>query len=443
MARDPIKPTEPTPPQPASTAQPSTAPATPASTAKPAAKPTLGSKIPQINQKPSPLKEQHRDTRGQPDYTPVQIIILNGAYKGKSLDLGLAINEVMHSETAEWESQDGDGIRVGINFKRLSPRDISLTLTYCSVVEDVSHLVENLKHLKEITEGESRPPLLLFTQGSIQATECVCTSIQDKYSEPHPKRKGLRRADVDIKLLVGGGKSSSYALGGPLTSTPLGDERARATEAERQKKGLQNVVKTLFAPCVGSEGSADLEKLIEQNKLSDPAEIAKLNAPTFVQAAIAGMFSPSLLQDPKLQTKLAGDLAVEMAVNQDGVGRTTLARKFAEGLLTGILPGSNQQPTLQQQLDLTKPDYDLLLQAIQTQSLDEQSPLFDRTKYPTASERLTQFGACGLNLRRVGAPEANIKNEPEVLLRVNKFWVTKSHRMKRSGSGLDCKRMPR
>jgi hypothetical protein len=367
------------------------------------------------------LKEQARDLRGQPDYSPVQIIILNGAYKGKSVDLGLAVNEIMHSETADWEAQDGDGIRVGINFKRLSPRDISLALTYYSAIEDVSHLAENLKHLKEITEGESRPPLLLFTQGSMQATECVCTSVQDKYSEPHPKRKGLRRVDVDIKLLLGGGKNSSYALGGPLTSTPLGDERARTTEREREKRGFQAVVKTLFAPCVGAEGSAALEKLIEQNKLNDPSEIAKLNAPTFVQAAIAGMFFPSLLQDPKLQTKLAGNLAAEMAVNQDGVGRTILARKFAEGLLTGILPGPNPNPTLQQQLDLTKPDYDLLLQAIQTQSLDEKSPLFDRSKYPTASERLAQFGSCGLNLRRVGTPEANTKNDPEVLLRVNKF----------------------
>jgi hypothetical protein len=283
-----IQPTQPQATPPATTAAtPATNQATVQATNQTPAKATTGVKPPKVQSKPSPLKEQARDLRGQPDYNPVQIIILNGAYKGKTLDLGLAVNEIMHSETADWEAQDGDGIRVGINFKRLSPRDISLTLTYYSAIEDVSHLVENAKHLKEITDGESRPPLLLFIQGALQATECVCTSVQDKYSEPHPGRKGLRRADVDIKLLMGGGKNSNYALGAPLTSTPLGDQRAKQTEAERQKQGQQEVAKLLLAPCLGEKGSADLGRLIEQSKLNDPAAIAQLDAATFTQAAIA------------------------------------------------------------------------------------------------------------------------------------------------------------
>jgi hypothetical protein len=216
MPTNPIKPTE---NKPAQSAPPNSATSDKAG-AKPPQKVSPGIAIPKVQSKPSPLKEQHRDTRGQPDYSPVQIIILNGAHKGKSIDLGIAINEVTHSETAEWEAQDGDGIRVGVNFKRLSPREISLNLTYYSATEDISHLVENVKHLKEITDGEARPPLLLFIQGALQATECVCTSVQDKYSEPHPGKKGLRRADVDVKLMLGGGKNSSYALGAPLVSTP-------------------------------------------------------------------------------------------------------------------------------------------------------------------------------------------------------------------------------
>ncbi|MBD1864264.1 MULTISPECIES: hypothetical protein [Trichocoleus] len=424
MPTNPIKPTQPQTTAPATTtaASTTTQTATNTQTATPA-KAVTGVTIPRVQNKPSPLKEQHRDTRGQPDYSPVQIIILNGAYKGKSVDLGLAVNEVMHSETADWEAQDGDGIRVGINFKRLSPRDISLTLAYCSLVEDVSYLVENVKHLKEITDGESRPPLLLFIQGALQATECVCTSVQDKYSEPHPGRKGLRRADVDIKLLLGGGKNSSYALGGPLTSTPLGDERARTTQAERQKQGQQDVAKLLLAPCLGEKGSADLSQLIEQNKLSDPTAIAKLDSATFVQAAIGGMFSSKLLQDPGLQQKLQQDLAAVMALGEDGVGNTILTRKYANAILTGDI--SQLPQNLQLQLAATRVDFNVIYKAVLNQALDEKSEVFDRSKNPTAGERLANFGSCGIDLRRVGAPKVtSTVADTKTLKQVNEFLAS-------------------
>lgn len=374
--------------------------------------------------KPSPIKEQARDVRGQPDYSPVQIVILNGAHKGKAVDLGIAVNEIQHSETAEWESQDGDGIRVGVNFKRLSPREISLSLTYYSAIEDVSHLAENLKHLKEITEGEARPPLLLFTQGSMQASECVCTSIRDKYSEPHPGRRGLRRADIEIALLLSGGKNSSYSAGSPLTSTPLGDERAKQTEAERQKRGQQAVVEKLLVPCLGENGSASLSKLLENDQFKDVAALSKLESATFIQAAIAGMVPGDLLGSDLLP-KLRQDLAIALAANEDGV-RQADVRNFANALLSG--DGAGLAPYLQEQLPKTKNDFELIFKALGNQDLGEDSSVFDSRTSGTAGERLRRMGSCGLDLRRSGAAQLAAsppnKKDVETLKDINEFFAS-------------------
>ena len=47
-------------------------------------------------------------------------------------------------------------------------------------------------------------------------------------------------------------------------------------------------------------------------------------------------------------------------------------------------------------------DYNLIVEGIQSQNLGTDSPLFDRASNPTAGNRLTNFGSCGLTLRQVG-----------------------------------------
>ena len=88
----------------------------------------------EVGQARSPLRQQHREKRGSyADYTPVKLIFLSGAHKGKSLDIGLAVNEVIHSQNGDWEDRDAGGVRVGANFRRIGARYISMSLEFFDV----------------------------------------------------------------------------------------------------------------------------------------------------------------------------------------------------------------------------------------------------------------------------------------------------------------------
>lgn len=389
---------------------------------KPQAKPGL----PKPNLKgPSPLQKQHRDMRGQPDYTPVTITFLTGVYKGQTIDLGLSINEISHSESAEWESQAGDSIRPGLNFKNLSNREISFTLTYFDLNLDSSHLVENLKHLKEVAGEEKAPPRLLLVQGDMRAVECVCTDIQDKYSDPLPGRKGMRKCEVSITFKLNGGLNNANALGGPLTSTPLQDYRATLTEKERQKLGRQRVASLLLAQCLGPEGSDQLERLINDNAQSDIQRIAQLDPNVFVQSAIAGVFTTEILASERLKAKLKQDLALVVAQNEPGISNTPEVRRFAEAMASGNPTGLTQRA--QDQYGNVKPDYDKILKAVEAQKLDESAEIFDRNQNRTAAGRLYDSGTCGLDMRRLGAAKLSptTQEDSKVLKEINTFFSGK------------------
>lgn len=425
MPSQPIQPQKPTAPAPTVTAPV-------VKSAQPNAPKAAGlsnrTAIPASQQKPSPLQKQARDSRFQPDYTPCQIVFLTGAYKGMSLDLGLAVNETSHSETADWQPFGGDFLRAGVNFKQLTPREISLTVTFFSIDQDVSHLVENCKHLKELTDGETAPPRLLFIQGDLRGVECVCTKLSDRYSEPHPNNKGFRKAEVEIGLMLGGGRDSVNAFGGPLTSTPLQDARAKQTDADRKKQGTQQVAQLLLLPCLGAEGNAALQFLIDQNRLNNPAEVAKLDASTLVQASVGGLIPATTLKDEALQAKLRESLALTMAANRDGFGKTLRARAYTNGLLSGDFSALRPSPEVLNQLYQDKKDFDLIYQEIMKQNLNQGSPVFDRLKNPTAAERLIDAASCGLQLRKVGT--SAIANKPstedaQVLKGINEFLNTK------------------
>lgn len=419
------KKTDPKKPDPAAKSKEGEKDKKPAATTKPA--------IPKQNYKgPSPIQFQHRDIRGQPDYLPVKIVILTGPYTGLKLDLGIAINEVSHSESSTWESQAGDkknagiGIRPGLNFTGITTREISFNLTFYDTTHDISHLVENLKHIAQIGESEKATPKLLFIQGDLRAVECVCVDLKDKYSEPLPGLiKGFRKCEVDLNLKLIGGAGNPNALGGPLTSTPLEDQRSKTTQAAQQKKARLFRIQELMAPCLKAAGSQELEKLVQSDQMADLEAISRLSPDVFVQSAIAGVFSAETLKSERLQSKLKQDLALVMSQNENGIANTNGVRNFATALASGnasLLPKN-----IQDQLALTTPDFNLILGHVKSQTLDEKSEIYDREKNPTAGERLYGLGSCGLQLRRSGgaALKPIDKDDAAVLKKINDFFKGK------------------
>lgn len=395
MTRSPIQPTapvaSPTPTAPATTA--ATAATTAATTA---AAPTTRASNVTVAQGVSPIKQQERDPRGQPNYEPCKLIFLNGPYEGKTVDLGLAVNSVATEQSADWSDQDSKGIRPGVNFNRLSPREFRLELEYWALSEDVFHLVENLATVQEIGNGEKQPPFLLFQLGSAVVAPVVCTSYSPTLSEPHPGRKGFRHGKCSLTFKLAGGRDSEHALGKPLTSTPLGDAQANQTRLEQQQQSRQQVTQLLLAPCIGEKGSAALTDMIEQNKLSDPTAIANLPTETIAQAAIAGLFPTEALKNASVARLVRAAIASEMAAREPGF--TSYARQVAQGWLnSGNFSGINR-PAIIEQAQALQAEFDAIATAVIDQSFNR---VFESGN--TAGERLRQFGACGLRLRSSGA----------------------------------------
>lgn len=380
---------------PAVTPTPTTTP-TPA----PTATPTVSS-IPRTTSAPSPIQRQHRAPRGnQPDYEPISLVFLSGLYSGKSIDLGLFAGEMSHSQSANWNDQGTNGIRDGVTFSNISPREIGITVEYADIQHDITHLAEAVALLQEIGDGEKTPPKLLLVQGNNKMAPLVCTSFQQTYSEPHGGRqRGFRHVKIEMRFKLYGGKASEHALAPPLASTPLKDEIARQTEVERQQQARVDVTELLLADCLGQQGSDALTNLIEQNRLNDPAAVAALPDDALVQGAIAGLFSKETLQNQTVNDRLRVALASVMAANEPGVLASPRARLFAEALITGN--PARLSPQYQEQAIRTKADYDALLTAIVNQDLAEDSSIF--ADGSSTGERLRSgFGSCGLSLRGNG-----------------------------------------
>lgn len=197
-------------PQPITTPTPSPTPApVPQQGVAPPPPPTVDVAAVEVRQQPSPIKAQRRDSRGtQPDYDPLQIIFLTGAYKGKDIDLGVGINQISNNQSAAWEARDADGVRVGANFKNISAREFALSLAYFDLGHDIIHLTENLSHLQEITGDDKTPPLLMLIHGGKTIGPVVCSSLSTQLSEPHSERRGFHYAKVDLSLALYGGKES-------------------------------------------------------------------------------------------------------------------------------------------------------------------------------------------------------------------------------------------
>ena len=408
MTRSPLQPTPAaTPIGPVFVATSAAAPASPT-----AATPRVSNVT--VAQGSSPLKRQERDLRGQPDYKPCNLIFLNGPYEGQTVDLGLAVNSVSAgNQTAEWQDQDGKGIRPGINFDRLSNREFQVSLEFWSLSEDVFHLVENLATAQEIGNGEKQPPFLLFQMGSAVIAPVVCTSYSPTLSEPHPGRKGFRHGTCELSFKLAGGKDSEHALGKPLTSTPLGDARTNQTVLERQKQAQRQITQLLLAPCIGEKGSAALTDMVEQNKLSDPSAIARLSPATLAQAAIAGIIPADALKNESIAPLVRAAIASEMAAREPGF--RSFARQVAQGWLNGgTFSGVRNAAVLEQARSLQK-EFDAIAAAVISQSLTKVLESGN-----TAGERLRQFGACGLRLRNSGSVDIRSpKDEAGTLTKLN------------------------
>lgn len=412
MTRSPIQPT--TPPT-QSAAPASSAPQSAAASAPQPTSTTPRASNVTVQRQASPLKRQERDPRGTPDRDPCSLTFLNGPYEGQTLDLGLAVNTVSQNQSANWQDQSAKGIRAGVNFDGLSPREFRLELEFWALSEDVFHLLENLATAQEIGNGDRQPPFLLFQQGSATIAPVVCTSISHTLSEPHTGRKGYRYGKSELQFKIVGGRDSEHALGKPLTATPLGDVRATQTRLEQQRQARRQTTQTLLAPCIGQQGSEALTTLIDQGNLADPGSIAALPPETLAQAAIAGLFPAETLGNEAVAGRVRAAIASEMAAREPGF--RTNARLVAQGWLNGGNFSGITDPPVLEQAQALQSEFEAIANAVIKQS-------FSNVLEPgnTAGERLRQFGACGLRLRNSGAVDVRSpQDEAGTLARLNEF----------------------
>lgn len=386
------------------------------------------------NYVPSTIRGSRLDPRSGPTYTPLTITITQGTHANQVLDLGVNVFELSESQNANWEDNQSLSIRVGSNFKNLSPRTFTFSLDFAHETEDIRQLVENVAHIQEITSRTLAPPYLQVRIGLSTIFPVVCTSFEPKYDSPLPFNKGFRHATVNLTLKLIGGKGSIHQLGPPLASTPLSDYGHNTSVAEQNIQGSIGAAQALLIPCLGQSGSDEITNLIKNNQLSDVAAILKLSPKAFVEMAIAGI-DPKVLKYPAIQVKLSSDLALVMAQNEPGIS-TNNFKALADALISGDpshLPsnltttfsvtesdGTTNTTTQQSIYSLTSRDYGVILAAIQSQKLNPTDPIFDSKNVSgssaTALKRLNNIGSCGLSLRVNGSPTVGNVTESEANL---------------------------
>jgi hypothetical protein len=394
---------------------------------------------------PTPILRQEVHGRGQDSYEPVSVLYLTGTYEGQEFDLGLGVNEISMSQTANWEDLDQANIRQGLSFKNLSPRTISFDVTYYSFNHDVAHLFENLKHSQEINSIRSTPagevpypPLLLLTIGSM-SFHVVCTEVSDKLEHPHIGTNGYKLCTTSLTFKQVSNKTTPDSLGRPATGTPLMAWMEGTTADERKKEALERIVSRRLFEGSDSQSAEIVEKMIEDDAFSDKERIMQLDAETFVNLAIAGAFDKKLLQDEEIKAKLRSDMAFMFAERENGIATQDprYPRMLREALESGSPEGLPE--VLRQQFDDYKRDFDQILDAVERQDLQSTSnhKLF-RLDNVSARNRLFDIGARGLELRQAQTFSANIADAAtaETLGDINKFLSEKSDKEIQAAFGL-------
>lgn len=424
MSTQPLKPTTAIAPATTTATPPASALKTPAKTASTSNTSTAGLSAPvaaSVNFNRAKVQSQPKSDRTSPAYAPVSLQVQEGEFKGRFLDLGIEVGEVNHEQTAEWEVQKGDGVRAGANFKKLSPRSISFSCGFFVLNEDVAQLAENLAILHQITIEGRTPPKCLLIQGTLRAQAVYCKSIKEKFTAPHPKDKGYRRVIVELVFELAGGKNSPDSMGKPLAPNSQTDWKNSTTATERDRVGNLQVAQSLLSPSLTPKAEGELTSLIQNNQLKSVPEVSKLDSNAFIQGVTAGVFNKGFLKSPAIANKLKIDLAAVLAANEDGAGLES--RKLADAILKSDPAGLS--PKLQKEFDKIRGDYDTILDAMQSQQLDDKSShkVFSRAKGGTALARLMDVAAPGLALRNaggagIGQPQGN---EKETIDAINKF----------------------
>jgi len=365
--------------------------------------------LPEIEHPPSPISKQHRDERGQAHPEPVSITFLSGDHKGKQIDLGVNVWEISQTQSAEWENHSNRSIRVGANFVRLAPREISLSAEFYDIAEDIAHLGENLAHLQQIQKDTKTPPMLLLAQGSIQATKCVCTSLRWQYDTPISGPKGYRHAKVEMTLQLLGGKGSVDQLGAPLTGTPLASEAMAQTEIDRLLEGNALVAAALLAKCLGESGSQQVGDLVRDRKLGDKESVMALDNHALFQITVAGMLPPSLLEDDAVKGRVRQATATTLAQNVPGLSQREIFL-VAQALLKddlGAIPAHLSAIASQLLADFKIIEKDVAEQNLSydIKTGESRGRVFDNEKNPSAAELFSRMAHCGMALRQVGADQ--------------------------------------
>ena len=379
---------------------------------------------------PSPLRELRRHARATEDPEPVSITFLTGDYKGQTLkigkDLGLITTQMSDETGAEWKSREEPNIRSGHSFVSLEEYIFTVKVTMWDHGEDIQHLSENLKVMMMVGSGRGEgdsgspsPPFLFLRVGSRQAKPVYCSKVSTELTEPFVGTKGFRQADITMTFVLEGGVDTENATGYPLTATPLIDYLQSTTDRERQEQGRQEVVDLLLAPCLGEDGSRQLDELIRDDRLNRPEDVAQLDDNTLVQAVVAGIVPKQVREDPAFRERFRNALASVMASSTNGIGAVDgeSPRTFARAILTG--DASRVSPNLASQAQRAIQDFPTFFDEL----------LSDRSKNqrifttPELQRELTRFGGCGVSLSRVQSDlfQTDNREDQKILEEINSY----------------------
>lgn len=370
--------------------------------------------------KPATLTKQKRDPRFSPEYNPLEIMFLSGAYQGKILDVGFNIQEFSESQSAEWSDCEGTNIKVGSNFVKITPRTFSLKFEFSDIREDIRQLVEAIAHTQEI-DGKSKtwtPPLLRIVVGGTTISPVVCTQFDITYDEPLPDKKGFRHGSVSMSLKEIAGQGTPAQFASPLVSqeTYLQTYAKNTSEQDKSRMGQIQTTKALLAPCLGEEMSNQIAEIIDNKKSDDIETLLALSPEAFLSMVTAGLISPETLKDPRITEKLKRDLATNIAKSEPGVS-PVFTREVAQAIMTGdpsSVPDFLKVPIRGEsisQFEKMVADYNVILQAMIDQKLDNSDPIFGKPTDKGATGKATDTSAntmidlfgCALKMRNLGS----------------------------------------
>lgn len=430
MPNNPISPT----PNTTQTAKPTTPAATSTTKSEAEKKSTTGTRLKALldpNQDPgfqfktpsklgkATLKGQHIDGKANNStLETVEITFINGDLKETTLKigeyLGVGIEEVSHSSGASWSAAGEKGIRNNANFDKLSDRTFSLNLQFYDIREDISQLVENLEHLTRIPSGQKSPPLLIYKQGKLVMKPVVCTGLKSTYKNPRFGDKGFMYAEMSLDFMLVGGAASEHALGGPLAPNPLGDTLSQESKAEREKRQGISSAKRLLFECLGANGNAQLEASLKDGRYKSVSGVLGMDSGLLLQLAIAGMLSQSVLDHPSVKSKIADQISASLARKESGIGGNPKYETQLSQYLMGRRSLNSLDSILTAQTsngkslaDEIRDDYGVITESVFNQKLADDSPLFNRSAFPTAGERFQSFGSCGQLMRKSDAAKIN------------------------------------